>query len=70
MNKALCSSAVTAGPEVYDLPTDKVRLESDINAKKVLPRTLVDALNDAGVSSTMDIDKQEMTIQLSSGTLR
>lgn len=55
---------------MYDLPNDQVRLESDIASKKVLPRTLVDALNDAGISSNMDIDKQEMTIQLSSGTVR
>ncbi|XP_028966878.1 uncharacterized protein LOC100902161 [Galendromus occidentalis] len=61
---------VSAGSQSYDLPTDKARLESDIASKKVLPRTLVDALNDAGVSSQMDIDKQEMLIQLSSGELR
>ncbi|XP_022651350.1 uncharacterized protein LOC111269694 isoform X2 [Varroa jacobsoni] len=56
--------------DTYNLPSDTRTLERAIAEKKILPRTLVDAFNAIGISSEMDINQQQMTVNLSSGTIK
>ncbi|OQR69989.1 hypothetical protein BIW11_11922, partial [Tropilaelaps mercedesae] len=64
------SVKITTGSDTYNLPSDKVILGRAIAEKRVLPRTLVATFNNVGISSEIDIARQEIAFNLPTGLLK